>query len=435
VFSFHPAAQIIDQDAEFAEINAKLKEKNAEIASMSQSVNSSKLDARKIASLQRRLDDCKDEKEHLLERVDELTRQLEQAASAKEGFDDVEVERLSEELKKVKLEKEASEERLTKQIESLRKLRNHAVDDFEAKIRARDNQIASLENELLDLKDRAFNSNAFDIDLNGNPAPTQEQLDELTDKCIELGDERDNLKQKIAMLNDEINTLRASSESQLVSELRAKLAQSEAMRESVEKNRSMFTSNRDSEIDRLHKQLSETKEKQSQRELEQSARLKVLERDNHELREDFATRIKEKNARIVALEQTLAAQEQVVGNMSSEMDQLQNGMEKISVQRRAEIEEMQQELMDYTSKATRLEREVSSLSLTLNEKRHQHKAEVERLKQKIAALESESPFARDIRHAEKDDNREKIELTEKIEVGTPRLLCFLLIILLTDTSY
>ena len=409
------AAQIIDQDAEFAELNAKLREKNAEIASIGQSVASNKLDARKIASLQRRLDDLKDDKESLLERVDDLTRKLKKAESAAMEADEFEVERLRDELKEAKREKDETEEKLIKQIDSLRKLRNHAVEDFEAKLSARDDQIASLEKELLDLKDKALNSNAFDIDLNGDPAPTQEQLNDLSNKCIELGGERDALKRQIDMLNDEIQKLRASSESKLVSELRAKLAQSEAMRESVEKNRSMFTSNRDSEIDRLHKQLAEAKEQQSTRELEQTARLKVLEKDNYEMREDFSIRIKEKNAKIIALEQTLAAQEQVVGNMSSEMDQLQNGMEKISVQRRAEIEEMQQELMDYTSKATRLEREVSSLSMTLNEKKHKHKAEVEKLKQKIASLESESPFDREIHYKEKDDDKEKIELQEKIE--------------------
>lgn len=279
---------------------------------MKRDVASSTLDARKIASLQRRLDDMKDEKEGLLERVDDLSRKLKRAESSKADADEFELERLTDELKKA-----------TKQIESLRKLRNHAVEDFEAKLSSRDDQIAALEKELLDLKETAMNVKAFDIDLNGNPAPTQEQLDELTEKVIELSGERDALKQDIAALNNEIETLQASSESKLVSELRAKLAQSEAMRESVEKNRSMFTSDRDAEIDRLHKQLSDAKESQSTREREVLARLKVLEKDNHEMKEDFAIRIKEKNARIVALEQTLAAQEQVVGNMSSEMDQLQ----------------------------------------------------------------------------------------------------------------
>ena len=380
---------------------------------MSQSVASSKVDVQRIESLQRRLDDMKDEKEHLLERVDELTTQLEKTESAKAAAD--ELDQLRDELEKSNGEKKATEEHFNKQIESLRKLADRTVDDFEAKIKARDDQIASLEKELLDLKDEALNSNTFDIDLNGNPLPSQEQMDELTNQCNELGDERDALNQKIITLTDEIEILKMSSESKLVSELRDKLLQSEAMRESVEKNRTMFASSRDAEIDRLHKQLSETKENQSIREIEQSTRLKELEKDNHEMREEFSIRIKEKNARIMGLEQTLAAQEQVVDNMSSEMDQLQNGMEKISLQRRAEIEEMQQELMDYTSKTTKLEREVSSLSLSLNEEKHKHKIEVDKLKQKIAALDAEPSFANDTRHNETDDNREKIELTEKIE--------------------
>ncbi|KAL7521151.1 hypothetical protein ACHAWX_006128 [Stephanocyclus meneghinianus] len=409
------AAQIIDQDAEFAELNAQLKEKNAEISSMQKDVASSKLDARKIASLQRRLDDMKLEKERQSERVNELTQQLKKAESKKADADKFEAERVALELKKAKMEKEAVEEKLTKQIESLRKLRNHAFEEFEAKLSARDGQIAALEKELLDLKEKALSSKAFAIDLNGIPAPTQEQLDELTDKCVELGDERDSLKLKIATLNKEIETLRASSETKLISELRSKLAQSEAMRVSLENNQTMLNSSREAEIDRLHKQLAEAKEKQSSRELEQLARLKTLEKDNRELREEFSIKVKEKNAKIIALEQTLAAQEQVVGNMSNEMDQLQNGMEKISVQRRAEIEEMQQELMDYTSKAARLEREVASLSMTLNEKKLMHKDEVAKLKERITALESESPLARNIRHNEKDNDREKNDLVEKVE--------------------
>jgi len=44
-------------------------------------------------------------------------------------------------------------------------------------------------------------------------------------------------------------------------------------------------------------------------------------------------------------------------------------MEKISVQRRAEIEELQQELMNYTTKATRLECEVMALSMKLDDKK------------------------------------------------------------------
>lgn len=126
-------------------------------------------------------------------------------------------------------------------------------------------------------------------------------------------------------------------------------------------------------------------------------------------------RMKEKTAKILALEQTLAAQEQVVRNMSREMDQLQNGMEKISVQRRAEVEEMQQELMDYTSKATRLEREVTALSMKLDEKKLRHKDEVAKLKERISNLESEAPSERTMQRVKGEDNQREKELEHKNE--------------------
>eukprot|EP01082_Thalassiosira_pseudonana_P006629 g5791.t1 g5791 contig20:167848-172306(-) len=406
------AAQIIDQDEEFEGLNAQLQEKTAEIGSLKKEIASSKVDARKVAKLQVQLDEAEREKQHSADRVKVLERRLDEAESKnveKVGF---EVERLQLELKNAVADKVLTEEKLTKQIDSLRKLRNHAVEDFEAKLRQRDRQITVLETELLELREKVSDNTVFDVDLDGNAGPTKEQLTELSDKCVELGDERDMLKRKIVVLAEEIESLKASSESQQLSELRSQLEQSEAMREALEE--SMINSNKDKEIDRLHKQLAEAKEKQSASEMEQLARMKMFERENNQLKDEFSIRMKEKNAKIMALEQTLSAQEQVVGNMSSEMDQLQNGMEKISVQRRAEIEEMQQELMDYTTKATRLEREVVSLSMKLDDKKLKHRDEVAKLKERIANLESE-PSDRGHHHNEEEDERIKTRLQEKVD--------------------
>jgi uncharacterized coiled-coil protein SlyX len=163
-------------------------------------------------------------------------------------------------------------------------------------------------------------------------------------------------------------------------------------------------------MDRLHLQLAETRKQSEARELEQLSLLKKLEAEYHHLQEEFTIRMREKNSKIVALEQTLAAQEQVVGTMSNEMDQLQNGMEKVSVQRRAEIEELNQELMEYTSKTTRLEREVLALTMKLDDKKLQHKAEVQKLKDRIDAIESGN-----VRYDRHDDKQRERELQEKIE--------------------
>jgi chromosome segregation ATPase len=228
----------------------------------------------------------------------------------------------------------------------------------------------------------------------------------------ELMAERDLLIVKIETLEQEIVSLRSVSESKQLSELKTKLAQSEQVRAELERDRLQFNADKDREMDRLHKQLSEARQSYESRELEHLSLVKKLECENSELREEFSIRIKEKNSKIVALEQTLAAQEQVVGNMSNEMDQLQNGMERIAIQRRAEIEELQQELMDYTTKSTRLEREVMALSMKLEDKKLKHKAEMAKMKDKIAALESEPSLERVVRH---DKHDVKHELEEKNE--------------------
>lgn len=100
--------------------------------------------------------------------------------------------------------------------------------------------------------------------------------------------------------------------------------------------------------------------------------------------------------------------------MSREMDQLQNGMEKVSIQRRAEIEELQQELMDYTSKSTKLEREVIALSMKLDDKKHKHRTATEKLKDRIASLESETPREKAARQSNtKNDKSRERKLEEK----------------------
>ncbi|KAL7553850.1 hypothetical protein ACHAWF_017251, partial [Thalassiosira exigua] len=395
------AAQIIDQDEEFEGLNQRLKEKSGEIASLKRAIASATNDIRNIKNLERELAEMREERRRNLARIHELEEQ--NLEVKKEEGDKFEAEQLMLEIQKAKDEKEESEERLNKQIDSLRKSRNHAVEDFEAKLREREGQIASLEIELAELKERASEEDFDDIFLDDSKTGQSKK---------QLLEERDMLLVKIEALGEEIETLRASNESDEPSELQEMLVQSERLREELEKDRAVFGASKDKELDRLRKLLSEAREARSAREIEQAGLIKKLEVENDDIREEFSIRMQDKNAKIVALEQTLAAQEQVVGNMSSEMDQLQNGMEKISVQRRAEIEEMQQELMDYTSKATRLEREVTALSLKLDDKRLKHKAEVAKLKERITTLESETPLERILQRDEggkTDDHTQELE--------------------------
>jgi len=403
------AEQIIEQDVEFEALIASVAEKDSQIEKLQKEVSSSSSseDIHTIKNLQMKLKQLESEKNRNLERIDEVEFQLEETESKLKDLeveiaknDGFELEKLQLELKNALTEKDLVETKLNKQIDSIRKLRNHAVEEFELKLKERDDQIAALEKELLDLKQKIDDDDIFDeVGLDGN------QVSNTT---------KDELEYKIQALEAEIQSLRATTESAQVEELQKQLAESERMRGVLEMNRTIFNSGKDGEIDRLRQELSDAKEDRSKRELDQMALLKKLDAENEEIREEFTTRMREKNARITALEQTLAAQEQVVGTMSNEMDQLQNGMEKVSIQRRAEIEEMQQELMDYTSKSTKLEREVMTLSMKLDESKLKYKTKVEKLKERISELESESPLER-ITRPDRDDTNQREKLKEKAD--------------------
>jgi len=397
------AAQIIDQDEEFESLNERLKERTNEVADMKREIASSSTEMRQLKSLQAQLDELREDKRLNNSRIHELEDELKDA-ELKKGMDTgIEVQRLKLELEKANDKNTETEERLTNQIESLRKLRNHAVETFEKQLKEKADQIATLEQELLEK--------------NGDDD------DEFDDIFLEDdkprgggGTSKKELKAKIATLEQDIETLRSSSDLPQLSELKTKLAQSEKLREELVSDRAQFNAAKDREMDRLHKQLSELREEHTARELELLGLIKKLEIESSVMREEFNIRMQEKHGKIVALEQTLAAQEQVVGTMSGEMDQLQNGMEKVSIQRRAEIEELQQELMDYTTKSSRLEREVVALSTKLEDKKLKYEAKVAKLKDKIDELDSETPEEKAARRERKSGSKDRErELEEKNE--------------------
>jgi len=392
------AQQIIDQDEEFNKLSLRLKEKTSEIASLKRDIASTSADVRQLKTLEVEVRELKEEKRLNVARINKLEVEMRDTELHRAEEDGYEVERLKLEVKSAISDKEMAEDKLTRQIESLRKLRNHAVDEYESKLQQRDKQITCLEKEILELKEQV-DSNIFDeVDVS-NSGQTNQQLAE----------ERDMLLTKLEAKSEEIESLKTKIETLDTSELTLRLAHSERLRDELETDQAVFNARKDKELDRLRRQLADAREAQTARELEQVSLLKKLESENEEIQKEFNVRMTEKNSKIVALEQTLAAQEQVVGNMSNEMDQLQNGMEKISIQRRAEIEEMQEELMDYTGKAARLEREVTSLSMKLNDKKTKHKAEVSKLKDRISALESETPFERSARQEMSEERLREFE--------------------------
>ena len=153
-----------------------------------------------MKSLQSQLDQLRDDKRRNVSRINQLEVELRDAELKKAADDGYELERLKLELKNAIEDKAMTEDKLTKQIDSLRKLRNHAVEDFEKKLRDRDEQISSLEKELLELKERMSEDDFDDIFLDESK-PGQSKK--------ELAEERDMLFVKIETLDKEIESLKA----------------------------------------------------------------------------------------------------------------------------------------------------------------------------------------------------------------------------------
>jgi len=170
---------------------------------------------------------------------------------------------------------------------------------------------------------------------------------------------------------------------------------------------------KDFEIDALRKDLVDAKQMKTGVEAELRGQLEVSENVFKETKADLESKLERKEGKISALQSAMESQEQTMNYMRAEMDQLQGNMEKVALERRAEHEEMQQEFMDTQAKATKQEREISSLKMRLEETKLKRKDEAAKLKAKIAVLEEESPLQRNIQ-LQRDDKRIE-ELSDEIQ--------------------
>jgi chromosome segregation ATPase len=166
-------------------------------------------------------------------------------------------------------------------------------------------------------------------------------------------------------------------------------------------------------IDSLRKDLAASRGRGAEDITGMTISLNALQSENSGLREQFEVELQAKNQQIYALEHTLHAQEQIVENMRSEMDQLQSGMESSTERRREDFEDLQQEMMQIESRAMKQDREIIALKMQLEESKLEHKSEVVRLKDVIVTMEKESPLAKTVAELQRDDKM--LEVRERLE--------------------
>ena len=208
--------------------------------------------------------------------------------------------------------------------------------------------------------------------------------------------ERGALFEEVEELQNQVRTL--ESENAKLAQFKDKMTEVESVQEqsgkmaqAYERKLSLLSLDKDATIDSLQKALMEIKG-QATEDFEAMARdLKKMDLENQTLRKEMEAILEKKDNQIFALEHTLDAQEQLVGNMRSEMDHLQGSMANNVYSRREEFEDMEKEVLDLTTRNAAYEREITSLKMQVEENKLASLAEVAKLKETVERMSQEAP--------------------------------------------
>ena len=209
----------------------------------------------------------------------------------------------------------------------------------------------------------------------------------------ELFAEIESLTQRLHDADEKISVLEADTG--IIADFKDKLERADEARETSEKNIidtferriSLLTLDKDVTIDKLRKELVIEKESTAEEMEGLMMQLKTYQLEISELHEEMKEQIEHREARIYTLEATLTAQEQLIGNMKTEMDQLQGSMENSVARRKDENDELQQELLAISATSAKQEREITTLKLEMEAKSFEYQSTISKLEQKIASLE------------------------------------------------
>lgn len=268
------------------------------------------------------------------------------------------------------------------------------VDEFE---------VESMRDELMRLR-RNMESQSQDLE---NAKQTVRELERMVaekneDAMAQWDEEKEELMADMEDLTHKLNEAQEAlsnlrEEKELIDDFKQKLELADEEREKSEKSiidtferkLSLLTLDKDVTIDKLRKELVTAKEGSSADAEELLSEIEAYKVKLEEIKEQATAEIQQRDTRIFALENTLEASKQLVGNMRTEMDHLQGSMVNAAAGRKEEIEDMQQELVDLTATTARQEREMSALRMKLEEKHLAHEAEVTKLQENITKLEGE----------------------------------------------
>jgi chromosome segregation ATPase len=445
------AGQIVDQDEEMEALRSDLADRDAQVTTLSQElgtlrrqVNTRHVEKSRVDGLRAQLDELQEANEAQREELRVLRRQLREAKADVDRLDEMKLElaearqeldeyrskagrsaredgELKRQLDDAVAAKEEAKKNMEKEMESLRVEHDAAIRALEAKVGDREEEIESLRRSSEGADERVM-ALAEEVDSLNRELEEREAMahDELVmaDEIDKLKGEREMLIKDVEELNKELSAFQEDRNN--IEEIKERLSAAENGRlsaeqgiiDAYERKLSLLKLDKDVTIDGLRKELLEEKGRNTEDVEDLVDRIKHLEMENKDLKDELEAKLELKNTRIMALEQTLGAQEQLVDNMKTEMDHLQSSMTRNTMTRRAEVEEMQQEVVEKTAEITRKDREITALKMEIEESRLANKLEISNLQERIAAM-GEAPLARSA--VEQHSDQRMTDVKERLE--------------------
>jgi predicted nucleic acid-binding Zn-ribbon protein len=232
-------------------------------------------------------------------------------------------------------------------------------------------------------------------------------------------DSKRDLEKEIVQLTQQNQILMAKANQ--VAELTRKLEESENGRlvfektnfESFEKKLAMIKLNKDAALDSMRKEIASLKASKKEIEIDFMNQITALESTRNGNRSESERKLQAKDEVISRLEQQVFSQEQLLGSMRIELEQLRGSMSKANLSRRDEVDEMQEELLDKAAKLKQKEREISALKMKLDEEKLHHADEIAKLRTQLASRGGESATIKGSREIR--EGQEIVELKETIQ--------------------
>jgi chromosome segregation ATPase len=428
------ASQVQDLEAEIDELKEANSVQTAELRVLRKTARDFESATDKIAQAQRKEAVARKDVEEYQTMADDLAREKTALVKDLDKFKSS-TRTSSDRVKEIEASEQSSVDKIAR-LEAELKEQERLMKNLETAASApiSGSNIDEMEMEALKEEKKSFERNLASqsaaIDTARNTIRDLERMlaQKTSEEACALEEEKEELLAEIETLTTEVENLKHQNtimeeERALIEVFKEKLVQADVEREESEKTIvdtferkiSLLTLDKDVTIDKIRKELIEEKEENAEEREHMSHQIEEFETEIRDLKEEMSAQLDQREQTIHALEHTLHAQEQLVGNMRSEMDHLQGSMVSTASGRRQEIEDMQQELVDLTSRTAAQEREITSLRMQLEEKNLEHQTEVAKLTETISSLESNEDVASHRTAAELQMDIRVREVKERLE--------------------